>query len=517
MSGRKRKASDDGRRPSARKARPSAAGAVGSLVDLAVRYTGGPAALDEATAVFARLISPMSVEHFFEHHWEKAPLVINRSAKDSAVCEGLFTLADLEARVRRSPPLLYETHVNVCKVVDGRKKIMNPSRGSGGDSGDDDDSGGGDDGGGDDDNNNNSSHDSSHDGDEGAIRHEDLRRLFDEGCTLQVHHPQHHSANVAAVLRALESFFGTFVGANTYITPPGAQGLAPHYDDVEVFIVQVEGEKHWRLFRNAHVLPRGYSADVPETTFGPEDLLAELTLRAGDLLYFPRGTYHVARSPAHTLSNHITISTYQRHAHVDLLERVVAARVASLADAHAVLRQGLGLRSLLALGSVHGAVDPPALVADTREGVRELLVALGQADDAELDALIAAAADDMATDFVAGRLPPPARHGDGDSGDELPAAVRLRYPDATRVVLDGAQIEVRCALGNDPSAHLAAAAERPATVVRAGAASVALVHALLRGSRGGRGCAVRELNPKGDAALTTFLRALHAAGVLEGC
>ena len=37
---------------------------------------------------------------------------------------------------------------------------------------------------------------------------------------------------------ALEKEFGCLVGANVYITPAGAQGLAPHYDDVEVSLAR---------------------------------------------------------------------------------------------------------------------------------------------------------------------------------------------------------------------------------------------------------------------------------------
>lgn len=32
----------------------------------------------------------------------------------------------------------------------------------------------------------------------------------------------------------LECYFGSLVGSNVYLTPAGAQGLPPHYDDVEV-------------------------------------------------------------------------------------------------------------------------------------------------------------------------------------------------------------------------------------------------------------------------------------------
>ena len=32
----------------------------------------------------------------------------------------------------------------------------------------------------------------------------------------------------------METYFGSLVGANVYITPADSQGLAPHCDDVEV-------------------------------------------------------------------------------------------------------------------------------------------------------------------------------------------------------------------------------------------------------------------------------------------
>lgn len=38
------------------------------------------------------------------------------------------------------------------------------------------------------------------------------------------------------------------MGANVYLTPPGTQGFAPHYDDIEAFLIQLEGKKHWRLY-----------------------------------------------------------------------------------------------------------------------------------------------------------------------------------------------------------------------------------------------------------------------------
>lgn len=35
----------------------------------------------------------------------------------------------------------------------------------------------------------------------------------------------------------------------SYLTPSGTQGFAPHYDDIEAFVMQVEGKKRWRLYK----------------------------------------------------------------------------------------------------------------------------------------------------------------------------------------------------------------------------------------------------------------------------
>lgn len=50
------------------------------------------------------------------------------------------------------------------------------------------------------------------------------------------------------MLGTLELFFRTAVGCNAYLTPPGRQGFAPHSDDIDAFILQLEGSKRWDLF-----------------------------------------------------------------------------------------------------------------------------------------------------------------------------------------------------------------------------------------------------------------------------
>lgn len=61
-------------------------------------------------------------------------------------------------------------------------------------------------------------------------------------CCSQVLQPQRFSDGIWRLVSALEIQLGCLVGCNAYLTPKGAQGLAPHYDDVELWICQTQGE-----------------------------------------------------------------------------------------------------------------------------------------------------------------------------------------------------------------------------------------------------------------------------------
>lgn len=98
---------------------------------------------------------------------------------------------------------------------------------------------------------------------------------FQKGCSIRLLNPQTFSRNVWLLNTSLQEFFGCSVGANMYVasyvyfaskvfvifscsftpyvmvrylTPPGSQGFAPHYDDIEAFVIQLEGQKQWKLY-----------------------------------------------------------------------------------------------------------------------------------------------------------------------------------------------------------------------------------------------------------------------------
>lgn len=76
------------------------------------------------------------------------------------------------------------------------------------------------------------------DGEDAASRTK-VARLFEQGFSCQFYQPQRYVDELFKINAAFEAYFGSLAGASAYLTPPAAQALAPHHDDVEVFILQV--------------------------------------------------------------------------------------------------------------------------------------------------------------------------------------------------------------------------------------------------------------------------------------
>ena len=116
---------------------------------------------------------------------------------------------------------------------------------------------------------------------------------FAQGKTLLINSMQNRWPAVAAMCRNLEAFFGCPIHTYLLLTPPGAQGLAAHYDAYEVFVLQIDGVKHWRFYGAARDLPLADDQDeIPRDKLGLPT--QEVLLQPGDLLYMPRGHVHEA-------------------------------------------------------------------------------------------------------------------------------------------------------------------------------------------------------------------------------
>jgi len=106
------------------------------------------------------------------------------------------------------------------------------------------------------------------------------------------------------------------VNANVYCSFQGVQAFGTHFDNHDVIVVQTEGSKVWNLYENRAENPVQFLPDDAnsrlwfEQTRGP--LMTAVTMRAGDVLYLPRGWYHDALATDGP-SLHVTFSISPLH------------------------------------------------------------------------------------------------------------------------------------------------------------------------------------------------------------
>jgi len=198
---------------------------------------------------------------------------------------------------------------------------------------------------------------------------------YQSGCSLRLLCPHKHNDVLHSLLSTLEWEWGSMVGANVYLTPPGAsQGFAPHYDDIEAFILQLEGYKHWKVYaplNKEETLARTSSPDYTDEDLKGVEPVLDVVVGPGDLLYMPRGWIHQACTTDHKgHSLHLTVSAMQQWAWADFLELLMpeALEAAAASVTSTSLREGLPLRFLDYMGAVHDNTSED----DLPEGLKNL-------------------------------------------------------------------------------------------------------------------------------------------------
>ena len=114
------------------------------------------------------------------------------------------------------------------------------------------------------------------------------------------------------VADALEETLGCYATTNLYASWVSTPGFSTHWDAHDVFILQVAGTKRWQLYGETRRFPLQRDSEDPARPQG-EPVWNEI-LRAGDVLYIPRGWWHDARAQAEDGSDgagsmHVTCST----------------------------------------------------------------------------------------------------------------------------------------------------------------------------------------------------------------
>ncbi|XP_018424327.1 PREDICTED: bifunctional lysine-specific demethylase and histidyl-hydroxylase MINA [Nanorana parkeri] len=333
-------------------------------------------------SLFESFIAPVTRDEFFSTYWEKKPLLIQRSDPNvQTYYQSLFPMQGLKHASGQG--IYYGRDVNLCKCKDG-KKVLLSRRGK-------------------------------------ASYNEIMKSFRNAKATIQFHQPQRYNDKLWQIMEKLECFFGTLVGCNVYITPSDSQGLPAHHDDVEVFILQVEGEKHWRLYEPIVPLAREYDVAPLDKVTTPTH---EFLLKEGDMLYFPRGVIHQADTPAGSShSTHVTISAYQNTSWADYLQDLMPALLRDAAKENVDLRKGIPLQQLLRVGPTSAGSTLAGLLKDLAN---------------RIDGGCQLRTCEMLRDFMGHRLPPfvEANAEKSVHPPNLKSTIRLKYPDYAAITVD---------------------------------------------------------------------------------
>ena len=195
------------------------------------------------------------------------------------------------------------------------------------------------------------------------IRKEILYKYMRGGATMVLNRIDIFSPVVSDICLEIGQFVGAQASANAY----GSFGEEPatnvHWDTHDVFVVQLVGSKHWKLYEPTHPLPISTQISNHRRHEVPESTYLEDYLRAGDVLYVPRGWWHRVTPVGETL--HLTVAVHTPL----LLDYLIWAAANRLPD-HLELRRSLlgrdddAARVAAANAAIVRALSDPGAIAE---------------------------------------------------------------------------------------------------------------------------------------------------------
>ena len=214
------------------------------------------------TVTLQSMVSPVGEDEFLARYWERKPLIIHRA--DPGYYGDLFTLQDFDESITRGP-----SYVKTAEAVTNKQ--------------------------------------ARHVGATPTALERVLSNMH-EGHTLILDGMHQFDPKLKLLCRRLGQETGYTYQTNIYLTPPNGKGFSAHWDNHDVFVMQVMGSKHWKVEKDRRALPEK-DANIEDEGREFRGDVHEFTLRQGDMVYIPRGFVHAAECGSES-SMHITLGTY---------------------------------------------------------------------------------------------------------------------------------------------------------------------------------------------------------------
>lgn len=155
--------------------------------------------IKEGEKLFSWLVNPVGLSKFMSSTWEKSPVLIDR--KCPTYYGDLLSTAAID-KMLRDHRVEFGKNLDITSYKDGVRETLNP---------------------------------------DGRAMPPTVWDYYRDGCSIRLLNPQTFLPSVHSLNATLQEYFQCMTGANVYLTPANSQGFAPHYDDIEAFVLQIEG------------------------------------------------------------------------------------------------------------------------------------------------------------------------------------------------------------------------------------------------------------------------------------
>ncbi len=225
-------------------------------------------------SLLSRLLAPVKVDSFLRHHWDQRSLYLPGEPAKVAALDLGFDLTQMKLAARELESVSGSTKAQFFNTDGVHREFL--------------------------------------------IRADQIDDLLGAGMTICVKDVGRAHAPIARLAARLGNDLGTLGGVLVYaFASPPSGGFDIHFDTSNILTFQLEGEKTWRFadtpavrFPRANHVPsyahaeREYQSRHPYADVRPPvpDTLETRTLRPGDLLFLPAGTWHQTAASIHSLS-----------------------------------------------------------------------------------------------------------------------------------------------------------------------------------------------------------------------
>ncbi|VAW11846.1 hypothetical protein MNBD_BACTEROID03-1903 [hydrothermal vent metagenome] len=278
---------------------------------------------------FEDLIYPIEPATFEEIHWEQKTLLVQR--EDSGYYKSLFSNDKVDEILD-----LHRPKGNSIRVVKNQEPL--PSK--------------------------------KYENQDGSLNLNQLYASYADGYTIVINEIERFWKPLRNLCQNIQGSFSHKTVANMYLTPKNQKALMPHYDTHDVYVLQIHGKKHWKLYDADYQTPILNSF---QPIFQREQLKneKEITLHAGDLMYIPRGIPHEAVTTDES-SLHLTIGVYPTQ-WMDVLMKSV----------YHLAHTNLELRKALPLGFMSSKENTENFTSELAFKLKQLLETVTQKADAQ--------------------------------------------------------------------------------------------------------------------------------------